>query len=461
MSTFLSIFAIVVSISISLAVYVRIKDLWTRWWWTAIAGIIGVVGGYYLVGHIYDWAEAIFLQNVATSHVHGAVCGIAIIAAAIVGGAAYTNKFLNPASLVVRFLVWVLAVIIGGGSGFKLLGLSVTPIQYVEIIGSLVGAMSLIFVAYYWRRGIQDTVALYVGYVMTIVMYATMSWAVIGINPFENLKGSLATVIPFVIFNTGLMTLTWIFGREKPFREMFGYKALYLLVCLMVGFTGLTTLLQLTGQINKHEHQALRVANRAKWYLNDFQRQQRLKTKIDGEKYFAALEEIGKAKRGGDKSQISAAEAKLQASMNTGKDFINAQLDFDAAILARDEPRVKKAKATLDAHLDLQKKYEDERMEFDDGYLDFWLGATRLVMKLKPSSKRHLAARTVQEKLVAFKPDQPKKSGLMVRAGDDVYYIDPTAPFRISGSAGKYHTIKKTVKHEATGNGEIVIHGYK
>jgi len=459
MSTFTAILAMVISVTAGLAIHARVKDLWAKWWWSVISATIGIVGGYCLLGQIHSWLERLLSGSFTMSYVYGVICAVAIMAGAVIGVAAHANRLLKP-SLGTRFLVWLFAVIIGGGAGFKALGLVVSPIEYVQIIGSLVGVMSLIFVAYYWQRGIQDGTALYVGYIATIVMGATLSWAVVGINPFENLKGSISTIIPFVIFNTGLVVLVWILGRKKPFREMIGYKIIYLLVCIMIIFTTVTTILQLTGYINKYEHQALRVANKARWHSDSFQRRKHLKATVDGEKYFAAQKELAEAHEAKDASKIDEAKSSLEGAMREGKTFLQAQSDFDAAIQSGDEVAMKSAKASIEAHLDLQKKYEDERMEMDDGYLAPWKGAMGLVERWKTSSKKS-TRRTTEERMVTFLPEQGSWTGLQVKRGDSVFYINPSAPFKIIGSSGKYHLVKKTEEHEAKGDGELVIDGYK
>lgn len=83
-----------------------------------------------------------------------------------------------------------------------------------------------------------------------------------------------------------------------------------------------------------------------------------------------------------------------------------------------------------------------------------------VAVQLKTATFGKSDKRQIQEKIINFKPNEPTNSGLVAQTGDIVKYINPTAPFKVSGGK-KFHLISTTTEHEATGFGSIVIYGHE
>lgn len=115
------------------------------------------------------------------------------------------------------------------------------------------------------------------------------------------------------------------------------------------------------------------------------------------------------------------------------------------------------------------KKYNEGNVEGAVAVIKRWENSRELINEAilktekndKEAQKKGSSEikQTIQQKTVHFMPNEPTFTDLIIRPGDRVDFVDPTAKFRIGGKSG-YHEISATSRDNvATIPGSVVIHG--
>lgn len=243
-----------------LIVFTEIKKLSNNKFWPVLSLAIAVLVAYYTIPYVYDWLLTVF--NLSSKYFLFGLIVLSGLIIGAVGGVSYLYyKLSKSQSKLAAFIFCLFACIISTAFFFHVLEIKARPMTFVWIISSIVAVVSLYFIIANWRN-IQDYSAISITYILNLAMTTVFIWSVLGINIFRDITSlSAHTFAPFIIANVGLFVLMYIISPYIFWLNRFSRKLVYLWLFIIIGVTLLTTVLQMTGKMDKYEAMLARYKN--------------------------------------------------------------------------------------------------------------------------------------------------------------------------------------------------------
>jgi hypothetical protein len=286
-----------------------------------IYGIIGLAALFAVqkflnpVVNLYMILKSTFVSVTGASTVLGGVFGFGLIAFLFIGGPRAIIYLFGIASPWIKFLITATFAVSGTASALIIYGTEVDVMTYVYSMLVVATTISALYIIYFWRKGIQDTYAIIAGYLLNMGMTWALCWAIWGIGVQSNITGSLADILPFIVANVALLTITYILSLTVFFKKRFSYKVIYLWTICLVIFSFGWTLLVLTGYINKYELMVTRQVNQARKIENTIRRMMSLGTERAGLRYDEALTVLKIAEENGNFEGAKKARVSLEEQL--------------------------------------------------------------------------------------------------------------------------------------------------